>query len=55
VTAPTASLEFEGEVVGKFLNALKVRVYSRVRDDVANLWNGNDIELAILAAREFAL
>jgi hypothetical protein len=40
--------EFEGEVVGKFLNALKVRVYA-VRDDVGYLWNRNDIELTILA------
>ena len=41
--------EFEGEVVGKFLNALKVRIYV-LRDDVGNLWNRNDIELTNPAA-----
>jgi hypothetical protein len=41
--------EFEGGVVGKFVNALKVRIYV-VRDDVGDLWNRNDIELTILAA-----
>jgi hypothetical protein len=54
VTASTASRlrgkeEFEDAVVGKFVNALKVRIYV-VRDDVGNLWNRNDIELTILAA-----
>jgi hypothetical protein len=44
-----AKEEFEGEVVGKFLNALKVRIYV-VRDDVGNLWNRNDIELTNPAA-----
>jgi hypothetical protein len=39
--------EFDGEVVAKFFNALKVRIYV-VRDDVGNLWNRNDIQLTIL-------